>query len=248
VIAAPPGSTAALLDAVARAHVVDLTHTIEPGMPVYPTHPQYFAMRWDTHDPAAMNQLLIGEHAGTHLDSPSHFYPDPADVRCVSVAEIGVDAVIGPAVKLDVRGTAETTELDAAALRGWESRHRALRAGEAVVLQFGWASRWGTFAEAEGYLAAWPGINREAAQFLAERGVRTVATDCLGIDGSATADLGAHLALLEHGVTIVENLCALEQLPQEFLLITLPLKLAGGTGSPVRAVALFAAEEAGAGV
>jgi arylformamidase len=240
-------TTAGLLEAVGRARVVDLTHTIEPGIPVYPTHPQYFAMRWDTHDPAAMNQLLIGEHAGTHLDSPSHFYPDTADPRCVSVADIGADAVIGPAVKLDLRGTPDTTELDAATLRKWEQEHRPLRTGEAVVLNFGWAARWGTFAAGARYLEAWPGISRDAAALLAGRGVRTVATDCLGIDGSATADLGAHFELLEHGVTIVENLCSLELLPDEFLLITLPLKLAGGTGSPVRAVALFVDDPGAAG-
>ena len=70
---APPGSdlTQQLLELAARARVVDLSHTIEPGIPVYPTHPQYFAMKWETHDPAAMNQLLIGEHAGTPFEPSS---------------------------------------------------------------------------------------------------------------------------------------------------------------------------------
>jgi arylformamidase len=235
---------AGLLEAFARARMVDLTHVIEPGMPVFPTHPQYFAMRWETHDPAAMNQLLIGEHAGTHLDSPSHFYPDPTDPRCVAVADIPVAALAGPAVKLDLTGTAPDAQIGADVFRDWERAHRDLRAQDAVVLQFGWSERWGTHESAAAYLDAWPGISTDAARYLVERDVRTVATDCLGIDASSTTDLGAHLALLEHGVTIVENLCSLELVPSEFLLLTLPLKIAGGTGSPIRAVAVFDDEAA----
>jgi hypothetical protein len=61
--------------------VVDLSHTIEPGMPVFPTHPQHFHMEWHTGDPATLHQLLISEHAGTHLDAPLHFYNSPGDAR-----------------------------------------------------------------------------------------------------------------------------------------------------------------------
>jgi arylformamidase len=212
-------------------------------MPVYPTHPQYFAMRWETHDAASMNQLLIGEHAGTHLDSPSHFYADTADVRYLDVASIPVGAVFGAAVKLEYPDCDATTELGADDIRAWEQTHRPLQKGEAAAFCFGWSSRWATFAEGASYLDAWPGISRDGATYLAERGVRTVATDCLGIDGSATTDLGSHFVLLERGITIVENLCSLEALPQEFLLVTLPLKLAGGTGSPVRAVAVYVPDD-----
>jgi arylformamidase len=229
---------AGLLEAFARSRIVDLTQTIETGMPVFPTHPQFFAMRWETHDPASMNQLLIGEHAGTHLDSPSHFYPDPADPRCVDVAQIPVARLAGPAVKLQLVGTPPDAQIGADAIQAWEREHRELRADDAVVLQFGWSERWGTHERAAAYLEAWPGISAEAAGYLVERGVRTVGTDCLGIDASSSTDLAAHFTLLEHGITIVENLCSLEHVPLEFLLVTLPLKLAGGTGSPVRAVAV----------
>jgi arylformamidase len=241
---APMAGTARLLDAFAHARMVDLTQLIEPGMPVFPTHPQYFAMRWQTNDPAAMNQLLIGEHAGTHLDSPSHFYSDPADPRCITVSEMPLESFVGPAVTIDVSDAAGDAQLGADVFRDWEDEHRSLRAGDAVVLRFGWSERWGTFAEARAYLEEWPGISAEAARYLVGRGVRAVATDCLGIDGSSTTDLGAHFVLLEHGVTIVENLCSLHLVPETFLLMTLPLKIAGGTGSPVRAVAIFDEAEA----
>jgi kynurenine formamidase len=231
--------TRELVELVEGARIVDLTHTIEPGIPVYPTHPQYFAMSWETHDPSSMNQLLIGEHAGTHLDSPSHFYPDADDPRHRDVAAIPVDAVIGAAVKLDFLNVSPTTEVAAADLQRWEESNRPLRRGEAAVFHFGWSARWATFDAGAAYLEAWPGISRDAASYLANVGVSAVATDCVSTDGSETANLGAHFVLLEHGITIIENLRSLELLPREFLLVTLPLKLAGGTGSPVRAVALF---------
>jgi kynurenine formamidase len=65
-----------------------------------------------------------------------------------------------------------------------------------------------------------------------------VGTDCLGIDSSATTDLGAHFTLLERGILIVENLRNLSAVPTVFLLLTLPLKIRDGSGSPIRAVGL----------
>jgi arylformamidase len=234
-------ATRALIDGVAGMTIVDLSHRIEPGMPVFPTHPQYFSMEWETHDPAAMNLLLVGEHVGTHVDSPSHFYPEKGDARNVSIADASLRLAVGRAVKLDFRGVDPSHEVGADELREWEERHgRVLGPDDAVVFDFGHAERWGTFDAAADYLAAWPGVSREGAELLVERGVRAVGTDCLGIDRSATSDLGAHFVLLERGIAIVENLCSLDRVPDEFLLLALPLKIAGGTGSPVRAVALFA--------
>jgi arylformamidase len=231
--------TRSLLDALASMTIIDLSHPLEPGMPVYPTHPQFASMPWRTGDISSMNQLLVSEHAGTHLDSPAHFYPNPSDPRHLAVADVPLLHLIGPAVKLDLRGTPPNSELGAADIRRWEQEHRPLAKDEAVVFQFGWSAKWRPLPEGLEYLEAWPGIDREAAEYLASRGVRGACTDCLGIDGSGTRDLGAHLALLEHGIFIVENLCALEKVPQEFLLVTLPLKITGGTGSPIRAVALL---------
>lgn len=235
-------ATRSLIAAIASMSIVDLTHPLERGMPVYPTHPQFFAMPWQTGDIATMNQLLIGEHAGTHFDSPAHFYPDAADPRYLSVADVPLATTIGAAVKLDFRGVTANAEVGPDDIRSWEREHRRLASGEAAVFDFGWASKWAPLPEGREFLAAWPGLTRAAAQYLVERGVRAACTDCLGIDGSATTDLGVHCVLLENHVAIVESLRALDELPQEFLLITLPLKIAGGTGSPIRAVALFGRE------
>ncbi len=230
-----------LLEMIGHMKIVDLTQTVEEGMPVYPTHPQFFHMRWHTGDPANLFQLLISEHAGTHLDCPAHFYPGPEDSRHLSLEALPLEACIGPAVKLDFPGLDGSTELRADDIGRWEKAHEPLQPGVAAIFHFGWDRLWKKLPEGKAYLESWPGITREAAAYLVGRGVRLAGTDCLGIDGSATKDLGAHFTLLESRTLIVENLRGLDELPSRVLLLTLPLKIRDGTGSPIRAAAMFMA-------
>jgi arylformamidase len=228
-----------LLNLIGGMQIVDLTHTIEERMPVYPTHPQFFHMEWNTGDPANMYQLLISEHAGTHLDCPAHFYGDRTDARHVPLEDVPVEYFINRAVVLDFRDCPGDRELSASDIQSWEEANYPLRENEAVIFRFGWERKWALLPDGKPYLESWPGINRGAAEYLAGRRVRLVGTDCLGIDGSATMDLGSHFELLEKGILIVENLMNLDKVPSPFLLLTLPLKIKGGTGSPIRAVGLF---------
>jgi hypothetical protein len=63
--------TAESLSAAFRGkRIIDLSRRLEAGIPTYPTHPKYFQMRWcSMGDPAEMNQLVMGEHTGTHIDA-----------------------------------------------------------------------------------------------------------------------------------------------------------------------------------
>lgn len=233
-----PGGEA-LIAAIGQMRVVDLSHTIEERMPVFRTHPQYFHMKWHTDDPATLHQLLISEHAGTHLDAPLHFYSDPSDPRRIALDHVPLTSCIGRAVKFDFLALPHASELSAEDIREKESAQGTpLRQGDAIVLRFGWDAKWAPVPAGNEFTSAWPGISRSAAHYLVERGVRLVGTDCLGIDSSATADLGAHFTLLERGILIVENLRNLGAVPTLFLLLTLPLKIRDGSGSPIRAVGL----------
>src|SRR4051794_12404475 len=94
-----PASTARLLEALADHRVVDLTRLLEAGIPTYPTHPKFFQMRWcSMGDPAEMNQLVMGEHIGTHLDAPSHFVPSGPKRK--HIHELPLQAFIGRCVTL----------------------------------------------------------------------------------------------------------------------------------------------------
>ena len=96
------GATRRLLDDIGHHRIVDLTRLIEPGIPTYPTHPKYFQMRWcSMGDPAEMNQLVLGEHTGTHLDAPSHFVPEGP--RRKHIHELPLELVHGAVREYEVR-------------------------------------------------------------------------------------------------------------------------------------------------
>jgi kynurenine formamidase len=88
------------------------------------------------------------------------------------------------------------------------------------------------------FLEDWPGLSGEAAKYLVGKGVSLVGCDTLAIDAAVSTENPAHYALLGSEVYIVENLKNLDRLPPFCLFLALPLKIRGGSGSPVRAVAL----------
>jgi arylformamidase len=232
-----------LADLFASHRLVDLTRRLEPGIPSYPTHPKYFQMPWcSLGDPAEMNQLVLGEHTGTHIDAPSHFVPDGSPTR-KHINELSLRGFLGRAVTMRFGPFEPHDEMVTRAdLEAWEQEHTRVRKGDIVLIDFQWADRWALGPEGFAFLECWPGLSRDAAEYLREHGVSVVGTDCISLDpgdGGGGA-LAAHYTLLPAGVLIMENVDNLDQLPDESFVIALPLPIAGGTGSPVRAVALVA--------
>ncbi|TPL85041.1 hypothetical protein FJ948_24740 [Mesorhizobium sp. B2-3-12] len=118
--------------------------------------------------------------------------------------------------------------------RAWSYPRRRRR-----LLPFGWDRFWD--ADPASFLADWPGLSRAACDLLIERGARIVGSDCLSVDSFGTDEFPAHNAMLSAGILIGENFARLGELPPRSFLITLPLPIEGGTGSPMRAVALVEA-------
>jgi arylformamidase len=223
-----------------RAELVDLTRRLEDGIPTYPTHPKFFKMCWCAKgDPARMNQFVMSEHTGTHIDAPSHFMaPDAAGGR--SIDELPLDCFMGPAVKLTF-GPFEATNATVTAkqIRRWERDNLPIESGDIVLFDFRWGHRWAIGEAGHAFLDSWPGLSADAAEYLANRKVKLVGTDCISLDpgdGGGGA-LAAHYTLLPRGILIMENVCSLERLNVVSFVMALPLKLIGATGSPVRAVA-----------
>ena len=214
---------------------------------------------------AANDVITLGTHVGTHLDALAHVSQDGrlhggVDAEGAQVGgrfdELGVHTVapvLGRGVLLDVpatRGVAscgpgdEITpdDLDAALARVGGGIHP----GDAVFVRSGWGARWD---EGPGYLGrdtGVPGVGEAGARWLAGHRPRTVGGDTIAFErlapGAGHSVLPAHRVLLvEEGVTIVETL-DLEQLAgdgvAEFLLVLVPLRLVGATGSPVRPLAV----------
>lgn len=189
-------------------------------------------------DPAIMNQLVLSEHTGTHVDAPSHF-PESSAVQAID--EVDLRTFAGPARCLHVtRREGDGWQLGAAEVEAWEAEHGALASGEILLIDFGWAKRWALGADGFGYLTGWPGLALDAVELLRTRRIAAVGTDCVGLDAAGSTELPSHRGLLPEGILIYENLANLDQLGYELFFIGFPLKIGQGTGSPVRALGLVA--------
>ena len=225
---------------LAGYRMIDLSRLLTEGIPTYPTHPKYFQMRWcSMGDPAEMNQLILGEHTGTHLDAPSHFVPDLDNPARKHINELPLERFYGRALKLTFGPFApDNATVGLAEIKAWEAAHLPIQAGAVVLMDFQWGDRWQPGPAGFAFLDRWPGLAQDAAEYLLDKRVKLVGTDCISLDpgdGGGGA-LPAHYTLLPGGVLILENVANLKLLPAVSLFMALPLHIHGGTGSPVRAV------------
>ena len=231
-----------LLEGLRNARVVDLSQPLEEHMPNYPTHSKFFHNLWGSywHGGRSLTyQLVMNEHNGTHVDAPAHFISDAKPEAHITVERVPVTRLIGRGARLDCRALKQGDYVSKEFVTAWEAGRGALRAGDIVLFDFGWSARWGLRPDDQRYLEEWPGVSPAAANYLVEKSVAALGVDTLSPDPpAALAKNPIHPAVLEKQVLIIENLCNLEQLPDFFLFLALPLKIRGGSGSPVRAIAL----------
>jgi kynurenine formamidase len=124
----------------------------------------------------------------------------------------------------------------------WESKNGPIEKDDMVLVRFGVDKLWGLRQKGAKFLESWGGLSKAAAEYLVSRGAGIVGTDALAIDASDNAKFEAHNVLLGNEVLVLENLTNLDVLPPITCVIALPLKFKGGSGSPVRAVALVPKE------
>lgn len=205
--------------------------------------------------------LVIDEHTGTHMDAPRHFIPPPGSGLPhagpggdIGVADVPLLTTSGPAAVIDVRdldGQAEPGSSPAITpehVTGFERAYGRLRPGDVVLFRTGWDARYRPGAAGDAYgadvlttrrAAGWPAPQPAAMELIRERGVSCVGTDGLSM-GPAEGGAPTHLAALPHGVLFVEALGNLGELPPRGAwFMFLPLRVAGGTGAPGRALAVL---------
>lgn len=207
--------------------VLDLTHPLAEGMPVYPggIPPVIRRSAAVAEDGYAETQLTIFTHTGTHIDAPAHML-DGAP----TLDRLGAGHFVGTACVIDVAGMATVP-------RGFlEARAADLDGCEFVLFHTGWDKFWGQ----PGYFEGYPVLVPEAAEWLAGRGLKGVGWDAISVDPVGAAEFPNHLALFRAGVISIENLRGLATLVgRRFLFACLPLALPEADGSPVRAVAIL---------
>jgi kynurenine formamidase len=255
-----------LVDALRGARTYDLEQPRYPGAPVFPPHePGLLLNLHRRHEPglgeartSASAMLVMAEHSGTHIDALCHQAEhlrlhggvdvSPAVQTPHGFTALGVDTIaplVARGVLLDVAGdeplppghSVGVAELEAAA------EGVAILPGDVVLVRLGSGALWG---DREAYEAA-GGISAEGSAWLAERepvavGADNLAWDVPGVRDPELGTLPGHtLLIVRAGVHIIESL-DLEALAadgvREFGFVCLPLKLRGGTGSPVRPLAL----------
>jgi len=226
--------------------VHDASPLIEPAMPTFVAHgaPAIEPVLRHEVEGAASNQLTINEHTGTHVDAPFHFDPAGATVELLPADCL----FLRPYKKFDLSGedAAGGQMLGIEALRAAGGRAGfELEPGDVAIVEFGWDRHWPGEPGAEpGYWGAnEPGLDEDACRHLAEAGVAAVASDTAGCDvpcadGEIGHGPGHSTWFLPRGILVVEGLRGLADVAPTGLIAALPLKIAGGTGSPLRVLLL----------
>ncbi len=247
--AAPPEPPTPIHD----REIVDLTWTIDETTIAWPTSPGFtLETQADGVTEAGfyyLSHMIHGpEHGGTHIDAPRHFF-DGRD----TTDEIPLTRLIGPGVTIDVREACAADRdhlIGIADFEAWEATHGALPEGSIVLLHTGFGAYW---PDREKYMGTaelgpaavpklhFPGLDPAAVDWLVnQKKIRAIGLDTPSIDHGPSNDFAAHVALFEHNVPAFENVAHLDRLPPSgFTVIALPAKIGGGSGGPLRIVALL---------
>jgi kynurenine formamidase len=248
VLLAPGLSSALELD---EYTLVDLSHGYGKDTLYWPTSPSAFdkeELAYGMTDAGyfySSYSVSTPEHGGTHLDAPIHFSADGA-----STEKIPLENLIGPAYVIDVSEKAakdRNYRLSAEDVRDFEAAHGRIAAGSIVLMRTDWSEHWpdamdylGDDTPGDASKLQFPGFGAEATTILAEqRKVALLGIDTASIDYGKSQDFIAHRIGAAQGVANLENLTNLKQLPATgSIILALPMKIEGGSGGPVRVVAL----------
>ena len=194
------------------------------------------------------NNFSTAEHGGTHIDAPIHFAE-----KGQTVDEIPLEKLIGPAIKIDVSSKTYNNSdylIKIDDLLEWENSERIkIPNGSIVLLETGFSKYYpdkikymGTDERGEDAVKNlhFPGLSKEAAKWLVEkRDINAIGIDTPSIDYGQSEYFESHVILLSQNIPAFENLTNLDKLPNiGFEIIALPMKIQGGSGAPLRIVAI----------
>ena len=196
----------------------------------------------------AANNFCTAEHGGTHLDSPIHF----AEGRHTT-DRIPIERLIGVAAVVDVSASAAADPdylVRVSDLEAWEIEHGRIPEGAILLLRTGWGAGWPDRAAYLGTALSgpeavpqlhFPGLHPEAARWLVEnRRVDAVGIDTPSIDYGQSTLYESHRILYAENIPGLENVANLDRLPATgAYVIALPMKIAGGSGAPLRMVGVI---------
>jgi kynurenine formamidase len=241
---------------LANRTLVDLSHEYSDATVFWPTAESFKLEKvadgmTDKGYYYAANNFSTSEHGGTHLDAPVHFAKGHW-----SVEQIPLDRLVGDAVVVDVTERAGSRRDYLVAMDDfaqWERSNGEIPSGSIVLIRTGYSTFWpdaarylGTAERGDAAVAKlhFPGLHQDAARWLAEtRHVKAVGIDTASIDYGQSTLYETHRVLYERDIPAFENLTSLDRLPARgAFVVALPMKIKGGTGAPLRAVAMLPAQ------
>ena len=233
--------------------IVDLTRPLYEGMPMWFGHQKTFTPTNQDHDKFMelhhteigfyARNLIISEHAGTHTDATIEY--DPAGLP---IEKLPLEMYWGSAVCLDM-SEAQFSDPDPDCV-GWatedvvkraeaklEAAGQSIRPGDIVLAWFDYGDRHFPTPQ---YINHNPGFSWDGLEYLAKKGIVNIGTDCSAIDHSTDTRFSGHMVCKKYGLVNTEHLANLGSLVNtRFQFYGLPLNITGGTGSPIRAIAVL---------
>lgn len=225
------------------SRIVDLSQEIYQGMPVYAGHLKTVVWQHHTFEDTAPNfdsgfayqslGLMLCDHGPTHVDAISHLDPSPS---APTIDVMPLETFFGTGTCLDVSGVEAREYVGADRLEA-AAAGVDVRDGDVLLLRTGTADRFGG---SRAYTTEYPGLDGSAADWLRERRVKIFGVDSPSPDNPIDRVYPVHLMCREQGITHYENLANLGAVAgRRFTFFGLPLRIRGGHGSPVRAVAIL---------
>lgn len=234
------------------ARIIDLSHTYDETTVYWPTSPSKFELTELAYGetPAGFfysaYTFSMPEHGGTHLDAPMHFNRGGQ-----STDQIPLETLIGRAVVIDITAQAGADadyRLTVDDILADEAANGPIPEGAIVLLRTGWSARWpdtkaymGDDRPGDASNLHFPSYGVDAVKLLIEqRGAKVLGVDTASNDYGQSADFPVHQIMGAANIPGLENLTGLDALPARgATIIALPTKIGGGSGGPVRVVALI---------
>lgn len=226
--------------------LIDLSREIYHRTPTHPSHPPVIQKVWGDHDEVKIAgqtrftskalYLSMSDHAGTHVDAPCHFNPDP---KAASIDEVPLENFYTEATCLDLSHVALKHEIAVAELETALAKSgQVIKPRDTVLINMGVNQRlWGK----PGYTTDFPGLHVDAVHWLADRKILMFGVEAVSPAPQGEPNFKAHMACAARGITHIECLWNLEAVVGKgrFRFIAFPLRIRGGTASPIRAVAVI---------
>lgn len=203
--------------------IIDISVSLSEDTVVYPGDPQIKVGVFKEWSPTSskLSEISFGTHSGTHIDSPAHCLENGKRIE-----DLSLDAFVGPARVLDFNSSVEKISKEDLVSKNIKSGERIL--AKTRNSKEGFATWRDNFAYLDG----------EAADYLAEVGIKLFGIDYLSVKQKGSKDNRAHISLLSKDIPILETINLAEVEEGEYFLVCVPLKILGVEGAPARAILL----------